>query len=41
MAEEKELVQEVEIERKETWKDFLYNGDKGTVLGRTGLSWCK
>lgn len=29
------------IPRKETWRDFLYNPDSSTVLGRTGLSWCE
>jgi len=34
-------VDEDVVERKETWKDFIFNSDKGTFLGRTGMSWCK
>ncbi|CAI5454425.1 unnamed protein product [Caenorhabditis angaria] len=28
-------------EEKETFAQFLYNKNKGTVLGRTGKSWCQ
>lgn len=34
-------VDEDVVERKETWKDFIFNSDKGTFLGRTGMSWLK
>jgi len=42
MADKADKENEVdEIQRKETWRDFLYNSNKGEVLGRTGMSWCK
>ena len=32
---------EKKLDYDETFGKFLYNKDRGTVLGRTAKSWCK
>lgn len=41
MASKKEVVDDDVLPVKESWTDFVYNSNKGTFLGRTGLSWLK